>query len=232
MTLFDKSWNTDLNQIQLCGIIFGAVTVFIYPYPQLISGTAPGTLFSLHTLGVALFILFSILILRGTQPEAKLAEVAGISGLRSKDFWVLIKYLVATVFAVSAVTSGWIYTLKKLKIPFDETQELLRYADFSQPETFVPLFIMAVIAVPFAEELIFRRYLFELIAKLTGYNASGVITSLLFSAAHGFLAGAPGLFLMGLLLQRFYTEKKNILHPTLLHMSFNATTLLIKAYIK
>ena len=179
-----------------------------------------------------ILVLFILTLLRVFNADVRSDRLLGISFPDKKTVKLVLISLPATLIALGAITWHWKYTLEKLDIPFEQTQALLQYADISKPEIFWLLILMAVIIIPVTEELVFRRAIFELIAKGAGFNAAGFLTAGVFSAAHCFLAGAPGLFLMGLILQWMYSKTRNLASCIALHSLCNAVAIIGAAAAK
>jgi membrane protease YdiL (CAAX protease family) len=85
--------------------------------------------------------------------------------------------------------------------------------------------LLTAFLVPLSEELVFRRCLYELLLKF-GAPAAMVGTALIFSAAHGFLLGLPGLFFIGLVFQILCNTTRNLWCSIIAHAMLNATVLI------
>ena len=232
MIFFTKSWEDDISEIQLAGIIFCYVTLFIYPAPQIFSLTTPVEVLLFASVSGVIFLLLSLAGIHFLNPGKELQKIIGAAVPDAKNIRHILFMLPAVLLAVGAITWHWKYTLKKLDIPFEDTQKLLEYADFSHPETFLLLVIMAVLVVPIAEELLFRRVIFALISKFAGFNAAGFISAGIFSIAHNFTAGIPGLFLMGIIFQWLYSKSRNLSCSILLHALCNAVSIMFAVLAK
>ena len=232
MIFFDKAWKDDIPAVQLVGILFCVITLFVYPVPQMFASSAPAVMLGYVSAAGTLFVLFSLWLLCYLNSGKSIGDLVGITVPDKKTVAGVGVTLPCTLLAVGAITWHWKYTLNKLDIPFVQTQKLLEYADISKPLVFSLLILMAVIVVPIVEEFVFRRVLFELTAKATGFNAAGFITAGVFSAAHGFLAGAPGLFLMGVILQWMYSKHRNLAACIMLHGLCNAVAIICVAVVK
>ena len=87
------------------------------------------------------------------------------------------------------------------------------------------LSVLVTVIVPVAEELLFRRILFAGLLPF-GNNCAWIGTACVFSACHLFLAGAPGLFVIGLGFQWLYCRYKNLAASILAHGALNSCTIL------
>ena len=120
------------------------------------------------------------------------------------------------------VTAAWKFVLKTLKIPFPETQEaLIAIKEMSGVEK-LRMFFGVCVLPPVLEELLFRRLLYGALLRL-GRVPSAVLTALIFSVCHFFVAGLPGLFLLGIGFQYVYLKYRNLAAAMFLHFLVNAT---------
>lgn len=85
--------------------------------------------------------------------------------------------------------------------------------------------VMAVVVAPFAEEAIFRGYLFRVASRYTGVKWAILATSVLFAAIHAHLPAFPGLFVLAIALTLVYAKTGSLWAPILIHSAFNALTL-------
>ena len=150
------------------------------------------------------------------------------SGLKTLVIAAAAVLLIAP--ASGAATEAWKYLLTLLDIPFEENQHLLELAKTLNGGTFFLLFLMVTIPVPIAEEILFRRVIYELFLPAGG-GAAFLFTALLFAAAHFFLAGLPGLFIIGAALQLLFIMTGNLSVPILAHALFNAGTMLAVLFV-
>lgn len=226
MTFFRKSWNCDVSAPVLAGILFAAVSLFIYPVPQLFCDSQNvEKLLIFNCCAGGIFVAFSLALLANTTPYTGIKEKIGIS---LPDKKTLLQSLLAApcLLGVTAlITWHWKYTLNRLDIPFATKQWMIEHISCDAPFKLFLIFVLVVIVCPIAEELIFRRTVFGLAEKAFGANAAGFITAGIFSAAHSFLAGAPGLLIMGLAFQWIYSRKGNLAASIILHSACNAITL-------
>ena len=89
---------------------------------------------------------------------------------------------------------------------------------------FLNLKLMAVIVVPFSEEMIFRGLLFRYIRQKKNFLFSAILSSLLFGALHFNLAAIPFLFVLGFV-NAFVLEKtKSMFYPIFIHGGVNSFT--------
>lgn len=221
MTFFSKSWSQDCSLLTLSGILAGIFAVYVYPLPLL----APrGNVVSFLLFGIfsaAVTTLWVLWMFHLSSPAGKLAEKIGFSLPDNKCIIQTLSLLPLLLAGIAAITMHWKYTLRKLEIPFEEQQLMLKMVSFDSILQVSLLILLAAVTVPILEELIFRRILFDLFARSCGYNAAAFLSAGVFSFAHGFIAGAPALFMMGLAFQWIYSRNHNIICAVILHSLCN-----------
>ena len=125
MTFFCKSWEQDISHANLAGIIFCHITLFIYPVPQIFSLSTPNEILLFSSAAGVLFMLFALGSIRFLAPQCQLDKVLGIAVCSRKSLKDVLICTPLLLFAIGAVTWHWKYTLEKLDIPFEHTQQLL-----------------------------------------------------------------------------------------------------------
>ena len=227
MTFFTKSWETDVSAITLTGILFADITLFVYPIPQLFAASENILhLLIYHCCAAAAFVAAALFLFNNTEPYGKIKEKIGFSLPDKKTVLTAIIAAPCMLAAASVMTWHWKFTLRRLEITFAERQWMLDHISLDDPIKLLLIAVLVIAAVPIAEELTFRRVIFGLLEKSVGCNAAGFISAGIFSAAHGFLAGAPGLLVMGLAFQWLYSKTNNLAAPITAHALCNAMTLL------
>lgn len=109
-----------------------------------------------------------------------------------------------------------------------ETQPVLAY--LATAEGFGDRFLLifaAVVAAPLAEEVIFRGYLHGILRRWTGRWFSIIATSLLFGAIHVHLPVIIPLAIFGFALVLVYEKTKSLWAPIVMHVTFNAVTVIV-----
>ena len=82
-----------------------------------------------------------------------------------------------------------------------------------------------MVPVPIAEELLFRRIIFDGLLPMGKWSAM-LITSVFFAAAHLFLAGLPGLFVIAIGFQWIFLKQKNLLASIICHALLNGVSVI------
>ncbi len=85
--------------------------------------------------------------------------------------------------------------------------------------------LVLVLWVPVAEELLFRLVLTDAIRQ-AGLQHAGLWAASVFAAAHGSVAQAPALLVLGLILQRLRCAPGGLWAPVIAHSAFNGLALL------
>lgn len=86
--------------------------------------------------------------------------------------------------------------------------------------------LVAVIAAPAAEEVLFRGFLYGGLRTRLRRGGAAAFSALFFSLAHGMPLAAPVLFLLGLALAAAYERHRSLLLPVAIHAFFNLISLL------
>jgi membrane protease YdiL (CAAX protease family) len=200
----------------------GGMLFTIAPFPQIIS--IKSSSFSL-LLSAALSSAAGIVIMVFFLRRSKVPDALQMKMLQKKDGLFVIGRTCLIILLCSVVNFFWKYILKSLNIPFQEQQSLLTLAQTLDNMSFVLFAILVCGIVPVAEELLFRRILY---AGLLGFGQTTAFfgTAAVFAAFHFFLAGLPGLFLIGLGFQWLYLYRKNLTVSIAAHSFLNACTVL------
>ena len=183
---------------------------------------------SLLLIGIALFnfsaellsaALLALLWLGGER--GMLRDKLSREPLSQASLGVTVLTLVVLQLVACALILLWQPLLRSMNIPFDDTQEVVTQLQNGGIGLRIFLFLVVTTIVPLAEELFFRRVLFGLLLPHLGGMGGAVAVALLFGAAHGFLAGFPALFWMGLCFQWIYWRTGNFCYPVILHSMVN-----------
>ena len=126
--------------------------------------------------------------------------------------------------AVMALVWGGLSHLFHLESRFSNTA--IRQL-FDQPFP-VQLALYGVIS-PVLEELLFRRFIYDLLRKVMSERAAAVLTAALFALWHWNLYQILYAFPAGLILQALRASRGRMEEPVLCHISANLTAILISA---
>ncbi len=177
--------------------------------------------------------LFIAILLVGATIHIVVAERGGHLrdlGIRGKFFGSvglgLIAFLVVQPFLQlvvlleeRAAQSGW--------IPEIPVQQIIQVIAKTRSGSVLALAaIVAVVAAPISEELLFRGFLQPALARWTGRGSAIVLSAAFFAAAHMDLYAMPLLLVLGIALAYVYDRTRSLAAPVALHMAFNGMTLL------
>ena len=90
----------------------------------------------------------------------------------------------------------------------------------------VSMILVPVVIAPIAEELIFRLVLFEMV-KVRNEHAAAVVASLAFAMVHLIPEEVPGLFLLGMVLQKMRRDQQSLWGPIMFHAAFNGLSIVL-----
>jgi membrane protease YdiL (CAAX protease family) len=85
--------------------------------------------------------------------------------------------------------------------------------------------VIAVVAAPVTEELVFRGCLYGLVRQIGGRWAAVAVSSLLFALIHGHVPSLPGLVILAVGLAWLYEATGSLWAPIALHAGFNALSI-------
>jgi membrane protease YdiL (CAAX protease family) len=85
--------------------------------------------------------------------------------------------------------------------------------------------LIAVVAAPLAEELIFRGCLYGILRQIGGRLLAIAVSSLLFALIHGHLPSLAGLMVLSVGLSLLYEKTGSLWAPILLHAAFNGLSI-------
>jgi hypothetical protein len=89
------------------------------------------------------------------------------------------------------------------------------------------LIFMGLVFAPFAEELLFRVFLYGALRKRFGASTAISVSALIFSVIHFNYFSLLPVFVLGLVLAYIYEKRQSILAPMALHMAHNGLQFLI-----
>ena len=165
-----------------------------------------------------------VAVFYGGDRRGRLAAKLGIRPVRCGKLGISFFFAFLLAAACGLLTAAFQALLEYLQVDFEAEQPLVELAAHSDFATWLLIAFAVCIAVPAAEELIFRRALYGWLLPLGVWSAT-VLTALVFSLCHMFLLGIPGLFLLGFGFQRLFCRFRNLVYPVFVHAVFNLITL-------
>lgn len=224
--IYMRPWRTEISApAQLGGIIGGLLITFyggglITRYWGMLTGLI------VSSFAASFFILAVMFCHPVTGRE--LARKAGFRKLEKKNWKPILLGLALITVVSPLLTLSWQQILESLHIPFEQEQGLVQLVKGADAETCCKLFLLTTVAVPLAEELIFRRCLYGLLLKISA-PAAFVGTAVIFAAAHGFLLGVPGLCFIGFIFQILCNTTRNLWSAVICHACHNAIVITLAA---
>ena len=135
--------------------------------------------------------------------------------------WVFVT-LVISVFAIPFTGLITLLILVVLGLPLENPQlDFLLPDDLSLPSAFVML-LLAGVAVPIAEELIFRGFLYNFLKERWGVWPGVFVSALIFGIIHGNVTVGVTAFLLGILLAVLYEYSHSLWTSILVHAINNS----------
>ena len=131
------------------------------------------------------------------------------------------KNLFVIYLAGIPLTVLWIVQLRYLDISFSTVQPAAALLRNASGWDLVGALTLILVTGPLAEEILFRRMLYDLFSRLAGPRIGLVLTAAGFSAMHFFLVGFPILFVCGLIFQLAYLRSGSLAVSMELHILYN-----------
>lgn len=205
-------------------------------------GDAESTAGLILAAGLQIFAIFIMPVIAGkfwgdrlTMPDILLfSSMPGIIGyrffcaeklpmkmLKGGEIGKIAVWAAGLMLASGIVTWLWKQLLAQFNITVAQKQfalELIIQADITGR---TQLFFAICVFTPLIEELLFRRIVYGALCRF-GMPAAFLGTAMLFSLCHFFIAGLPGLLVLGLGFQFAYLKFRNLTAAVLLHALVNA----------
>lgn len=145
-------------------------------------------------------------------------------------YWAIFKSTAIGISIALGVNMIWVSILTSLKFEYQEPpiNALLTSDNISISITVI---ILAVLLAPIAEELTFRKIIYDDIYKISSPKYALILTSLLFSIAHFGYWQIPGLFVLGVYFQKQRTMHDNIESSIISHAINNGFAVLLLLFI-
>ena len=219
--IYARGWRVSLPAPVLVAAILGGLLITFYGGAQLAPHMGTLAAMTVASFAASGFILFGTVLV---PPAGKDAEKVGFRKIRKEDLLLIAAAVIIITPAAALLTASWQQILELFHIPYAKEQGLIQLLKGADRKEFFQLFLLTAVAVPLTEELIFRRCLYNLLLPLGGIAALAG-TALIFSAAHGFLLGVPGLFFIGVIFQCLANVTRNLWNSVICHACHNAMVL-------
>jgi membrane protease YdiL (CAAX protease family) len=142
----------------------------------------------------------------------------------------LVAYVAAVPFLIfyAAVYHVWLYWTGHEPAP----QDVVRlFAELDPGFMLVYFIFLALVVAPLAEEILFRGLLLPALGRRWGLGAAILVSSVLFAAMHFHIPSLVPLFVFSIALSLAYIYTESITVPVVMHMLFNAVSLMVMLYI-
>ena len=188
--------------------------IFHFPPQQFMKYSYWGELLIYAVLILVFFALYKLLWRKeesGTHTEANLKDIAGslIAG-----------------FGICGISGLWILLAEQLPSLQKSVEAMNAGAENIAGGNAFGTFMIAVIAAPVVEEILFRGIVLRSMRKFTPAWAAILMSSVLFGVYHLNIVQAVYATLMGVAAGILYERKRNLLFPILVHFANNLITML------
>ena len=223
-TIRERPWRIDLSPLTLgavlCSGVFGGAAILAAFRNFAFARDPVGS----NALFYAALLAFTLAAFLFVPPRGGLAGKLGLRRPRLDDLRPIVCGLAAIYLFHFLSTPLWGKLLDALGIKYAESQNLMLICRNASPLRFLSLLALAGAAIPFAEEIVFRRTLFGMFVKL-GPIPALLISAFIFSALHFYLYGFWSLWALGAVFQWMYLRTGNLASPVIAHIVFNAVSL-------
>lgn len=121
----------------------------------------------------------------------------------------------------------WELLLELVGLPAERQDLIGMFAEAESPALLISMSVLAIVAAPITEELVFRAGLFRFARTRLPRWAALLVPAMLFGALHGNLASFPQLVTLGIIFSLAYERTGNIAVPMVAHALFNLNTILL-----
>jgi membrane protease YdiL (CAAX protease family) len=128
-------------------------------------------------------------------------------------------------FVIVPVALAWTFLVRYMGLP-DESQALVGKTVLGPAREAYLIAGFGVLVAPFTEECLYRAFLYPQARLVVRRAAAAAGTALFFAAAHMNWQAVAALFVIAWFLADLYERTRSILAVTLVHATFNASSLL------
>ena len=159
----------------------------------------------------------------------QLTKLTGISRLSFRRAFITGFVLLIVAYPL-IVMADWL-TARAAGASETSRQGIIELFSGSQLlEQRVLIIVLAVVVAPFAEEFIFRFFLYGVLRRYAGRVIALMISAVLFAAVHAHLPSFAPLFVLGACFTLAYEWSGSLLVSMTMHSIFNSLTLLALAF--
>jgi membrane protease YdiL (CAAX protease family) len=216
-------------------ILLALLGVFFISTMQAPSGEQADA--AISSAGIILSMVFNLMVcaalllylhrLRGLNP----AELFGLQHLHWRSIArVVLVFAVLCLISVSLVAIGVTRWLEDVWPDLQPQQMVETFQTSGSLGIKVLVFIAAVVIAPLAEETLFRGFVYGVLKRYTDAPFAALASSLMFAIIHLHVGSLVPLCVLALLFCIAYEITGCLLVPMLLHMIFNATSIVMMLF--
>ncbi len=137
---------------------------------------------------------------------------------------------------LSVLLCGWLVGdfstgyLEELVGKLDEQEPVKAFQETRSTLQFSMSIVLACVAAPFVEELLFRGYIYGTVRQLTSPVFASVVVGALFAVVHGNLPALLPLWVFSILLTTAYEITRCLWVPVGMHAFFNAANIVLMVH--
>jgi len=221
-TISSRTWSTPELGVALSAILLFHISAVLAAL--LFCGSeAFGAVFaSLLSHGVSLVIITRIERRRGGSWAIRF----GLSRRQMKTLLLAPLFYIATLPVLMIATGVWHFLLKQILGLEIELQDAMQFIAQGSFRLKILLILLAVIAAPLFEEMVFRGLLFPYLVKRTGLAGGTVLVSMFFALIHMHAPSFAPLFLLSVVLCLAYWRTGSLWVSIGIHALFNSISII------
>lgn len=206
-------------------VLFAGIVWLVRTHPEILHGAVPIVPALLLQLFIEIGVVGIIL--------AALPRLSGFS-LRELGFTMPTLRNVGTALlgalAMAIVVNGAATLIETLMHAKHDQKVVEMFKHVHDPRTMLFFAVFAIVLAPFAEETMFRVFVFNVGLRYRGFWFAAIVSGVLFGIAHGDLVAAVPLTLGGIVLASVYYRTQNAYASMITHGLFNSLTVVALIY--
>ncbi|WP_071461350.1 CPBP family intramembrane glutamic endopeptidase [Bacillus massilinigeriensis] len=200
-------------------LTFSAVKEFGYSAAE--AKMLAGPIWTVFSFSVTLILV--VFLLRKERKAQ--ADVRGAAGVASSIIWAIAGVFLA--FAAQVIAANIEIRLFGVDPGSENTRGILEMI-----KIFLPVMFITSVIGPILEEIVFRKIIFGSLYHRFGFLLSALISSVIFSLAHGEPQHLLLYSAMGFTFAFLYVKTKRILVPIFAHVAMNTFVILVQSVYK
>lgn len=202
-------------------VLFGGIIWLVRTHPEILHGVVPIVPALVLQLVIEIGVVGVIL--------AALPKLSGFS-LRELGYTMPTLRNVGTAvlgaIAMAIVVNGAATLIETMMHAKHDQKVVEMFKHVHDPGTMLFFAVFAIVLAPFAEETMFRVFVFNVGLRYRGFWFAAIVSGLLFGIAHGDLVAAVPLTLGGIVLASVYYRTQNAFASMMTHGLFNSLTVI------